>query len=489
MKFPLALTQPALAERKFVTVLVVDMVGSLAAIQEADPEEAHDIFSFGISIMTDAIRDFGGSIFANTGDGVLAMFGAPNAQSDHPIRCCHAALKIFQRLTEARKTKSVLDVRMGIHSGEVAFGTSRTDLALNYDVTGLTVHVASRLQNKAPRGGAVMSAASKALIGDSFETKCLGMSDVRGLSQQVELFELGEPCGQTTIKSARRDSFFVGRSKERKIIETALIRASGSAGASILIEGEAGIGKTYLLDRFLSDHSTSARVSRIVIDRYRDNAPFYAVRSILLDLFDLTQADSNERLSKVVEISAAAGEDKSVTEAALCEIFELECGSAKWADQDARTRNRLISNVVINQLMQFAKTKTYILVIEDIQWMDSCSLDIVGRFIEAVKAAAGLLVMTCRPETRLKWKDTPALSHLVLSGLIDSDIEELVSHVMGGTATPALCNQLISWSHGNPLFLCELIRTLMGSEAFRAAPRVKTLEETGFETCCWPPAF
>ena len=479
--FPLALTQPLLAERKFVTVLVVDMVESLAAIREADPEEAHDIFSFGISIMTDAIHDFGGSIFANTGDGVLAMFGAPNAQSDHPIRCCYAALKILQRLTEARKTKSVLDVRMGVHSGEVAFGMTRTDLAMNYDLTGLTVHIASRLQNKAPRGGVVMSAASKALIGDGFETECLGMTEIRGLSKQIELFELGKPRARTALESRELNSIFVGRTEETNLIEVALDRAIEGAGSSILIEGEAGIGKTHLIDRFLADNSASMRVSRIVIDRYRDNGPFYAVRSILLDLFGLTQIAPHERLSKVAEISDAAGDKRSVTEAALCELFELESGSGEWADQDARTRNRLISDVVIDQLMKLAQTQTHVVIIEDIQWMDSCSLDVVGRFIDAIEVASSLLIMTCRPETRLKWRNAPGLRHVVLSGLTDTDIEDLTNQIMSGSATPTLCKQLVTWSHGNPLFLCELVRTLMESEVFRASPRAKTLEQNGFE--------
>jgi len=464
-----------------VTVLVVDMIGSLSAIREADPEEAHDLFSFGISIMTAAIHDYGGTIFANTGDGVLAMFGAPDAQSDHPIRCCHAAQKILRRLAEARKTKSILDVRMGIHSGEVAFGLARTDLALNYDLTGVTVHIASRLQNKAPHGGAVMSAASKALIDEVFETQHLGLTDIRGLSKPIDLFELGTQRAPITPQSRTHEAVFVGRSLEMEAIGFALERANEGFGSSILIEGDAGIGKTRLIDRFLDEHSSCMTFSRIAIDRYRDNAPFYAVRAIFWDVFRLATATAQERLSKIAEISRTTRLDKDVTQAALCELFELENNSHDWRGYDARTRNGIISNVVIEQLMHLSNSQTLVVIIEDIQWMDSCSLDLIGKFIEAVKSTSTLLIMTCRPDTKLKWKGASALSHIPLSGLSDADIENLVGHIMSAAATPALCKQLVGWSRGNPLFLCEVVRTVMESEAFRESPRARTLEQTGFE--------
>jgi len=481
LKFPLSLAKSQLTERKFATVLAVDMVGSLSAIRDADPEEAHDLFSFGISLMTNTIHDYGGTIFANTGDGVLAMFGAPDAQADHPIRCCHAALKILQRLTEARKTKDVLEVRIGIHSGEVAFGMSRTDLAMNYDLTGATVHIASRLQNSAPHGGAVMSAASKALVGNAFESQSLGMVDVRGLSKPVELYKLGKPGAQAPVQSNSIDSIFVGRTKEVAALGAALDRANQGLGAAILVEGEAGIGKTHLVDRFVSEHSASATVGRISIDRYRDNAPFYAVRNILLGLLDLMAADPAIRKSKITEIAESANEDRKTTEAALCELFELENYSVGWQGHDARTRNRLISNVIIDQLTQLARTQTLVVIVEDIQWMDSCSLDVIGQFIDVVKDVPTLVIMTCRTGTRLKWKDAPKLSHIPLAGLSDANIDDLVERMMGSTASPAFRKQLVGWSRGNPLFLCEVVRTLMESEAFRASPRARTLEQTGFE--------
>ncbi len=154
----------SLLERKFVTVMFVDMIGSLAAIRDRDPEEAHALFSRALALATGAIHEFGGTILSSAGDGLLAMFGAPFAQEDHAERSCHAALRVLEILERARRTEDVLEVRIGLHSGEVVVGTTANDFSVDYDATGATVHIASRLQQAAPAGRAVLSETTNALV-------------------------------------------------------------------------------------------------------------------------------------------------------------------------------------------------------------------------------------------------------------------------------------------------------------------------------------
>ena len=257
--------QAVLSERKVVTIMFVDMIESLAAIRGADPEKSHEMFSSSIALMTEAVHTFGGTVVRTLGDGIMVVFGAPAAQEDHAARACHAALHLLKRLADAQMAQRVLDVRIGLHSGVVAVGSSPNDFNMNYDATGAVVHIASRVEKAAPRGKAAITAVTRALLREAIITVPLGSRKLKGLDDEMELFVLVRPAHKEDKEDGQighRQEPFVGRAGPMAELENAFRAASVGHGQLITVAGEAGIGKTTLIERFLSLHHTSAKIAR-----------------------------------------------------------------------------------------------------------------------------------------------------------------------------------------------------------------------------------
>ncbi len=459
-----------LAERKLVTIMFADMIDSLAAIRDADPEEAHELFSVAVDEMTAAIHDYGGSVIGTTGDGVLAVFGAPAALEDHAERACHAALGVIERLSEARRHRPLLDVRIGLHSGEVAVGTSANDFSIDYGATGAPVHIASRLQSAAPPGCAVVSAATRGLLRGAFAWESLGPVRVKGLDAPMELFVLKGPAGAGPGEEAARREPFVGRAAELGLLRASLETAQSGSGRVVLVSGEAGIGKTALIRRFLARDAESFRVVRGVVERYRGAAPFAPFRGLLLELFGLTRADAEARAAAVGAWAARAGDDADYMAWALLDLFETGRAAPAWHALDPGARNRMMTRAILRALAGESRRRPLVLVIEDLQRADSCSVEVLGRLIEEASAQPLLALLTARPDFQPGWQESLSFWQLRLERLSRPETEDLTRRLLGASAVPALADSLIDWSQGNPLYLRETVRMLAESEAAGAEP-------------------
>lgn len=479
-----ATTVGQLAERKFVTIMFVDMVGSLAAIKNADPEEAHALFSSGYSLMKDAIHAYSGTVITTTGDGVLAVFGAPVAQADHAARSCHAALVLLERVAEARKSQPMLDVRIGLYSGEVAVGTSVNDFSIDYEATGATVHIAARLQHAAPRGCAVMGRSTKDLISGEFKARSLGQIHIKGLDEEMEIFVLeGVGAGEPTQWQASEEPF-VGRTGELDCLRSALKSAMGGQGQVVLITGEAGIGKSRLIKQFIAASPGGFQTATGDIGRYRSGAPFQSFRTLLFDLIDHLGAEPGQRraaVSRFVDNVAAGDPD---IRSALLELFEIGEPSSRWRSFDPRIRHQLINQAILLGLARESTREPLVLIVEDMHQMDSCSVELLGKTIEAVEHQRVLVLITCRPEIQLEWGLAKNFTVLRLAGLSYAETDMLIKLVIGDEITASLSEQIKRWAYGNPLFLRECIRMVDRA----AADALSVLDRTGREQI-HPPAL
>ncbi|MEX3007983.1 adenylate/guanylate cyclase domain-containing protein [Hoeflea sp. TYP-13] len=447
-----------LTERKLVTIMVVDMIGSLAAIQDSDPEEAHAFISFAISLMKDAIHMYSGTVMSTTGDGVLAVFGAPIAQADHAARSCHAALLLSERIKNARKLHPMLNVRIGLFSGEVVLGTWTNDFSIDYDATGATVHIASRLQSAAPDGCAVMGLSTKELIGSEFETRSMGQINVRGLDEKIEIFVL-DGLRASDRGTAPIEEPFVGRSIELDNLKSAHESAMESRGQVVLISGEAGIGKTRLINQFVAAMPGEFRVARVNNGRHQSGAAFHGFRTILLDLMGALNAETDERRSQISQFVDNAASDAEI-KSALLELFDISEPKSDWHSLNPYIQHELVNKAILKCLTYASTRQPLVLIFEDVHNADSCSVELLGKAIESIEDQRVLVLITGRPEFQTGWATTSNFKTIRLTGLTQTEADELIEHVVSNDSPTRVLARIKEWAQGNPLFLRECIRMM-----------------------------
>ncbi len=273
---PLTYTPPYLAEkiltsrsalegeRKQVTVLFADLKGSMELLAERDPEEARQLLDPVLEHMMAAVHRYEGTVNQVMGDGIMALFGAPLAHKDHAVRACYAALAMQEALhryaDEVRRTQGLLvQMRVGLNSGEVVVRTIGNDLHMDYSAVGQTTHLAARMEQLAAPGSILLTAATLRLVEGFVRVQALGPVPVKGLAEAVEVFEL---VGVTALRRrlqasvARGLSPFVGRQPELEALQQALARAGAGQGQVVALLGEPGVGKSRLVYEFLQSHHT-----------------------------------------------------------------------------------------------------------------------------------------------------------------------------------------------------------------------------------------
>ena len=273
---PLAYTPPYLAEkiltsrsalegeRKQVTVLFADLKGSMELLAERDPEEARQLLDPVLERMMEAVHRYEGTVNQVMGDGIMALFGAPIAHEDHAVRACYAALAMQEAVhhyaAEVQRTHGVpLQMRVGMHAGEVVVRAISNDLHLDYSAIGQTTHLAARMEQMAMPGSILMTQTALSLVEGYVQVTPLGPVPVKGLAAPIEVFELVGASGirrRLQATAARGLTRFVGRDMELATLIQALEWAGAGHGQVVALVGEAGVGKSRLVYEFLHSHHT-----------------------------------------------------------------------------------------------------------------------------------------------------------------------------------------------------------------------------------------
>jgi len=251
-------------ERKQVTVLFVDLKGSMELLADRDPEEARQLLDPVLERMMAAVHRYEGTVNQVLGDGIMALFGAPIAHEDHAVRACYAALAVqeaIRRYNEAvRRTYGItVQIRVGLNSGEVIVRAIGNDLHMDYSAIGQTTHLAARMEQLATPGSILLAAETLRLAEGFIQVNALGPVPVKGLTEPVEVFEL---VGVTSVRrrlqatAVRGLTRFVGREIELAALTQALERARGGHGQVVALVGEAGVGKSRLVYECLQSHRT-----------------------------------------------------------------------------------------------------------------------------------------------------------------------------------------------------------------------------------------
>ena len=417
---PLAYTPPYLAEkiltsrsalegeRKQVTVLFADLKGSTELIQGLDPEEARQLLDPALHVMMDAVHRYEGTVNQVLGDGIMALFGAPVAHEDHAVRACYAALAMqtaMQRYAEkVRRTQGLtVQMRVGLHSGEVVVRTIGNDLHMDYSAVGLTTVLAARMEQLATPGSILLTAATLRLVEGLVRVQALGPVPVKGLDDPVEVFEL---AGATALRRrlevavARGLSPFVGRQPELEALRQALVRAEAGQGQVVALIGEPGVGKSRLVYEFLHSHHTQGWL------RLESSSVSYGKATAYLPLCDLLKAychiedrdDLRTVRAKITGQLLTLDEALQDIVPAVLALFEALPADSPFLLLDPLQRRRRTLEALKRVLLRESQVQALLLVFEDLHWIDSETQAVLDMLVESLPTTRVLLLVNYRPE-------------------------------------------------------------------------------------------
>jgi class 3 adenylate cyclase/tetratricopeptide (TPR) repeat protein len=490
---PLAYTPPHLTEkiltsrsalegeRKQVTVLFADLKGSTELIRDLDPEQARAILDPALHAMMEAVHRYEGTVNQVLGDGIMALFGAPLAHEDHAARACYAALAMQDALRryadEVRRTHGLpVQMRVGLHSGDVVVRAIANDLHMDYSAVGLTTVLAARMEQLATPGSILLTAATLRLVEGMVQATPLGPVPVKGVDEPVEVFELvGASAIRWRLRAAvaRGLTRFVGRQTELAALHQALERAGTGHGQVVALLGEAGVGKSRLVYEVVHSHRTQGwRVLESASVSYGKATPYFPVLDLLKRYAQVEDRDDTRTIrarvtGQVLTLDAALQE----TIPALLALLDALPEDSPFHTLDPPQRRRRTLDGLKRVLLRESQVQPLLLVFEDLHWIDTETQALLDGLVESLPTARLLLLVNYRPEYQHGWGSKTYYTQLRLDPLPPVSAHELLHALLGDDHSLApLKELLIARTEGNPFFLEESVRTLVETDVLVGTP-------------------
>lgn len=459
-------------ERKQVTVMYADIVGSMELTRALEAERWGFVLDRFLAIAAGAVHTFEGTVNQFTGDGLLAVFGAPLAYEDHARRACLAVLDLQREV--AVLAAEVLErdgvsfaIRCGLNSGEVIVGSIGDDVHMDFVPIGNTTALGKRIEGLAPVGSTAISASTAALVAGEFELRDLGEFEVKGAQGPQRAFELvGLGAARTRLQAVaatRGLSRFVGRESERAELESALAQASAGEGRAVGIVGEPGVGKSRLVHEFVAACAgrgvTVNSTAGVAHGRY---VPLLPVLALYRDLLGIGESDTPDRIRDRIETAMPELDPAFAADLPLLfEFLGVPDSDGPLAQMSAGERQSRLLDLVRRALVVRSTGQARVLVIEDLHWVDDAS----GAFLEAlVSVVAGtrtVLVATYRPEHEAAWASSAPHAEIRLAPLDGDASSELLAQLLGSDESlDGLAARIEARSGGNPFFIEEIVQAL-----------------------------
>jgi class 3 adenylate cyclase/tetratricopeptide (TPR) repeat protein len=458
-------------EHKLVTVLFADVANYTSITETLDPEEVHQIMDGLFKILMDEIHKYEGTINQFTGDGIMAIFGAPVSHEDHAQRACYAALAVQRAMADfSEKLKDEKDIdfkiRIGINTGPVVVGSIGDDLRMDYTALGDTTNLAARMQQGAESGSILMADSSYKLISPHFVTKPLGELQVKGKKEPVITHTLKRARSIRTlmdIVAEKELSPLIGRSEEFNRLHRLWELCKKGNGQVVFIVGEAGIGKSRLifeLHRALSAEKVTWLEGRCA--PYGRNIPFSPLIDLLRRNFRIDEEDSEEIIiRKIDEGLGVLGEDTKERAPYLKFLFSVDPGDALIHSMDAQGRRRMIFDSIRLMTIRGSKRRPLILFFEDLHWIDHESEDFLKYVINSLAVLPVMLILTYRPGYANPFGERTFFNHISLKALGKKESLDLTKDVIGVDRLPKFVEPLIlERAEGNPLYIEEIAKSL-----------------------------
>jgi len=446
-------------ERKQITVLFADIKGSTSLIQDLDPEEADERLGPILQAMIDAVHRYEGTINRIEGDGIMALFGAPLAHEDAAVRAAYAALDMQNAVRNSSDAQSA--IRVGLHSGEVVVRAIHTDLSVDYDAIGATVHLAARMEQMAEPGTIYCTSQVVRLAEGLIVTKPLGAVPVKGFREPLELFEIvGHTAARTRweVTAARGLTRFINRNAESAALLAAMRDAAGGHGRLIGVVGEPGTGKSRLVHELLNAPEAAAwTVLKTASASYTRNTPYLAFSNLIRTWCEIpdhaSPEDVNRRLLNKV---STFGEELNAALPAMRSLLDLPVDDQEWLKLEPAARRQRILAAAKSVILGGAERRPLLLWFEDMQWTDAETRTLIEAIAREVANSPLLIIMTYRPEYKQDW---PGDNYRTIAvEALDRPNAELLVRTLIGSDNEQLCSLLVQRTEGTPLFIEETVR-------------------------------
>ena len=462
------------AERRQLTVMFCDLVGSTALANALDPEEYRPILSAYHEACARTVTEFGGFVAKYMGDGVLAYFGYPQAHEDDAVRAVRAGLALTEAVARVPVLSGVdpLRARVGIATGLVVVGDLvGAGSSQERSVVGETPNLAARLQSLAPPGAVVIAPATKRLLGNEFNLSDLGPQNLKGFAAPVAAWQvLGTSAVESRFEAhGTGDTPLIGRSEELRLLAQRWQQARGGGGQVAWLSGEAGIGKSRVArefrDRLRSEPHADVQCQ---CSPFFSNSPLHPfVERIERDAGFRLDDPPGARLVKLETLLAQATDEILAIAPVFATMLSLPVGDRYGpSPYDPGQQRELTIEALIGYLLGLARRRPLLLLIEDVHWADPTTREVLDRLVDCVRSERVLVLITARPEFSPGWRARPDVTLLPLAGLSQRETAELAGAIAGHAELPPdVFRQILERTDGVPLFVEELTKAVLERES------------------------
>jgi predicted ATPase/class 3 adenylate cyclase len=470
------------AERRQLTVMFVDLVGSTALSERLDPEDLRDVIRSYQNAVAGEVARYEGHVAKFMGDGVLVYFGYPRAHEDDPERSVRAGLAVRETMRGIETPGAeALRVRIGIATGQVVIGDLVGEGAAQEEaVIGDTPNLAARLQEMATPDAVVVSASTRALIGAYFDLEDLGARAVKGFAEPVQAWAVsGEQTVATRFEAVRgrRLTRLVGREQELALLRERWDLAAEGEGQVVLLSGEAGIGKSRLTRALMESVGDAPHTAlRYQCSPHHLHSALHPYIAQLERAAGFEPGDGAEaKLAKLEALLRQSADDTSEAlplVAALLSV-SIDPGAAPQ-ELEPQRQKQLTLQALLDQLDGLSQRRPVLVIFEDAHWADPTSLELLDRTVSEIERASVLILITHRPEYRAGWAHHPHVTSLTLSRLSRAKGLRMV-RVAGGRDLPDdVAKGIVERTDGVPLFVEELTRSIVESGNLSANTDIPT---------------
>jgi class 3 adenylate cyclase/predicted ATPase len=465
------------AERRQVTVMFSDLVGSTALSARMDPEDLREVISAYQKCVSETVQRFGGFVAKYMGDGVLVYFGYPQAHEDDAERAVRAGLELIAAVG-ALKTHPALQTRVGIATGLVVVGDLiGSGASQEQAIVGETPNLAARLQGIADPNTVVIAESTRKLLGNLFELEHLGAKDLKGIAGPVHAWAaLRDSSAEGRFEAFHASGLteLVGREEELDLLLRRWSKAKTGEGQVVLLSGEPGIGKSRLtaalMERLAGESHT--RLRYFCSPQHTDSA-FYPIIGQMERAAGLARDDTPQakldKLDAVLALGSATVQDAAL----IAEMLSVaNDGRYPVLALTPQLRRQRTMEALTAQVEALSRQKPVLMILEDAHWADPTSLEAFSRAVDRTKTLGVLLIVTYRPEFEPPWTGRPNVTALTLNRLGEREIAAMIDGVTGNKRLPeSVRHDIIERTDGIPLFVEEITKAVLEAENEGATER------------------
>jgi len=460
-------------ERKQVTVMFCDMEGFTPLVEQQGAETAYSIMDRVYELLIHKVHDYGGTVNEMTGDGILALFGAPIALEDAPQRAIRSSLSIHREMVKFNdELKQIKDnippirMRIGIHTGPVVLGTLGNDLRVEFKAVGDTVNIASRMEGLAEPGATYITEHLFRLSEGFFRFESLGKKQIKGKEDSVSVYRVIAPSSRRTrfdVSAERGLTPFAGRERELEILFDAFERAKAGRGQAVSIVSDAGLGKSRLLYEFrkkIANENITFLEGKCL--SFSTGVAFHSIIDIVKSNFDIIEGDEDSKITKKIKHSLEVlGANEPRTMPYLLELLGVKDSSSDLISISPEAKKDRIIEALKYITLRISQTQPLVIAIEDLHWIDNCSEDSLKTLIQNISGETVFFIFTYRTEYMPKWSSKSYHSQVNLNRISNRESLTMAKFLLETKDMERKLEEfIIDKTEGIPFFIEEFIKSI-----------------------------